>query len=229
MTSPRARSLPRTSDRDRGAGIHILHAKWRKATHSEPGVAARWPHGTPCPLSRPHHCCWGCGTKGGVVGEGADRGEGGPCSQTPWGEAADPCFLRYTAQTQNRKRPRLLPAGKARPLPPPPLLVTRYSRTQGSGAGNRLPAFSLTAQLDALGSSSGRLLFQSQMECDGGEDGDRFVFWPLICRGPFPFHTKLEGRRAGLLLPCHTASCYTSKEFWLKSKKHYPEKKANCE
>ena len=119
MTSPRARSLPRTSDRDRGAGIHILHAKWRKATHSEPGVAARWPHGTPCPLSRPHHCCWGCGTKGGVVGEGADRGEGGPCSQTPWGEAADPCFLRYTAQTQNRKRPWLLPAGKARPLPPP--------------------------------------------------------------------------------------------------------------
>lgn len=123
---------------------------------------------------------------------------------------------------------------RAHSSPPPPahhtpLLVTRYSRTQGSGSGNRLPAFSLTAQLDALGSSSGHLLFQSQMECDGSEDGDRFVFWPLICRGPFPFHTKLEGLRAGLLLPCHTASCYTSKEFWLKSKKHYPEKKANCE
>lgn len=56
-----------------------------------------------------------------------------------------------------------------------------------------------------------------------------FFFLPLICWDPFSFHFKLEGRRAGLLLPCHTASCYTSKEFGLKSKKHYPEKKANCE
>lgn len=67
----------------------------------------------------------------------------------------------------------------------------------------------------------------SQMECD--DDDDFFFFLPRTCRDPFSFHVKLEGRRAGLLLPCHTAKCYTSKELWLKSKKHYPEKKANCE
>lgn len=42
---------------------------------------------------------------------------------------------------------------------------------------------------------------------------------------PGPVHTKLEGWHAGLLLPCYTASCYTSKEFWLKSKKTLPRKK----
>ena len=44
----------------------------------------------------------------------------------------------------------------------------------------------------------------SQMECDDG-DGLIFFFLPRTCRDPFPFHVKLEGRRAGLLLPCHTA------------------------
>lgn len=48
----------------------------------------------------------------------------------------------------------------------------------------------------------------------------------LLAAGlPGPVHTKLEGWHAGLLLPCHTASCYTSKEFWLKSKKTLPRKK----
>lgn len=31
------------------------------------------------------------------------------------------------------------------------------------------------------------------------------LFLPLICWDPFSFHFKLEDRRAGLLLPCHTA------------------------
>lgn len=48
----------------------------------------------------------------------------------------------------------------------------------------------------------------------------------LLAAGlPGADHTKLDGWHAGLLLPGHTASCYTSKEFWLKSKKTLPRKK----
>lgn len=102
-----------------------------------------------------------------------------------------------------------------------------YSRQEGRAT--HLPQLRYLAALP--------LLWLDQHPCEGAcshlppstpgrkhEDPDL-----LATSSPGPFHTKLEGWHAGLLLPCHTASCYTSKEFWLKSKKHYPEKKANCE
>lgn len=164
---------------------------------------------------------WVFGERGEWVGSEdlALRRRGGQRGVFRGGGAADPCFLKHTAQIQTGKRPRLLPLGCA----------PRRVPGHGGSRGSRLPAPSLAARLGALGSSTGCLRFQSQTECDGGEDGDPFSFWPLICRDPFPVHTKLEGQRAGLLPACHTALCYTSKGFWLKSKKHYPEKKANCE
>lgn len=132
---------------------------------------------------------------------------------------------RYAAQTPWRQRPGhpvpvpgpgpgpTLPAAtpdrRAEPCPPQlrspaALPLPRLAGHPWEGASSRLPP-----------STPGR---------KHEEDPD------LLAAGlPGPSHTKLEGWHAGLLLPCHTASCYTSKEFWLKSKKHYPEKKANCE